>query len=669
MDLLEHVTDWVRDAPLLLLVMARPDLLDVRPAWGASRPNAASVHLEPLAEAEAADLLRHLLGTATLGGRASTRILEVAEGNPLFVEEVVAMLIDDGVLVPGDGLQASREPTTIAVPPTIQALLAARLDRLDPGERAVVEAASVEGKEFTRERVAALVEDDSGAPTRAVLRALVRKDLIRPVGADADTFRFRHQLIRDAAYEGMPKEFRAGLHERFADWLETRPLAFPAIMDELLGYHVECAVRLRRELGETDEATTALASRASAHLGAAGLRAAQRDDPSTASTLLERATALVDPDDLARGALLPALGASLFEAGRIEEAVSVLDEAIARAPAPGLQARARIEREIVRLESDASAGTERARRAADEALPVLEREGDHPGQCRAWYLRAQVAWVAGRAGRADTAWCEAAVRARRANDDRELFRILGMRATAAVLGPTPVDEAIRRCEGFRELVGARPVAAVLMLNPLASLHAMRGEFEVADRYLSEANETLDQLGSMGWVSHHEALVRLIEGQPRLAEFPLRTGIDKLVSIRDRGLLATTLAMLAQAVYAQGQLPEAAQLCRMAARAGATEDIVTQVIWRSVNAKVLAHQDCPEEAETVAREAVALVAPTDLLSHHADAMLDLAEVLRMVSRTDEYHDAVQAALSLYERKGNVIGAARARSLLGNRIRRA
>jgi class 3 adenylate cyclase/tetratricopeptide (TPR) repeat protein len=666
MDLLEHVTDWVRDAPLLLLVMARPDLLDVRPAWGASRPNATSVRLEPLDDAEAADLLRHLLGTAKLGGRASTRILEVAEGNPLFVEEVVAMLVDDGMVTVGDGADAAREPTAIAVPPTIQALLAARLDRLEPVERAVIEAASVEGKEFGRERVAALVEEGVGGSIGALLRALVRKDLIRPVGADAETFRFRHQLIRDAAYEGMPKELRAGLHERFADWLEARPLAFPVI-DELLGYHVERAVRLRRELGETDEATAELAARASAHLGVAGLRATQRNDPSAASALLERAIALVHSDGAA--ALLPALGASLFEAGRLTEATRVLDDAIARAPGARWAARAQIEREFVRLETETSFGTEHARSVADEAMPVLEREGDDHGRGRAWSLRAEGAWIAGRVGRADAAWGEAADCARRAGDERELFGILGRRATAAVLGPTPVDEAIRRCEEFRGVVAASPVAAALMSNPLASLHAMRGEFDLADRFLREANETLDQLGSQGWVSHHEALVRLLAGQPALAELPLRAGVAKLASMSDRGLLATTAAMLAQAVYAQGLLQEAGDLCAMAAAAGAAEDIVTQVIWRGVKAKILAHEGRDEEATALAHEAVALVAPTDLLSHRGDAMLDLAEVLRTCSWTDEYHGAVQSALSLYEKKGNVVGAARARSLLNNRIRGA
>jgi ATP/maltotriose-dependent transcriptional regulator MalT len=172
---------------------------------------------------------------------------------------------------------------------------------------------------------------------------------------------------------------------------------------------------------------------------------------------------------------------------------------------------------------------------------------------------------------------------------------------------------------------------------------------------------------MGWVSHHGALVRMLEDKPGLAEVPLRAGIERLAAIGDGELLATTLAMLAQAVYAQGDLEEADQLCRMAAGAGAEEDIVTQVVWRGVKAKLLAHEGRCEEAETLARSAVALVDATDLLSHRADAMLDLAEVLRTCAASDTYQDTVLAALSLYEQKGNVVGAARARALLANRIR--
>jgi class 3 adenylate cyclase/tetratricopeptide (TPR) repeat protein len=660
MDLVEHVANWSGDAPLLLLILARPELLQSRPAWGSDKPNATSIPLEPLADDDAASLLGQLVGRAPLGERAAAHILDVAEGNPLFVVEVVSMLVDDGVLVPGDG-RAPADLQTIAVPPTIQALLAARLDRLSSSERTVIEAASIEGKEFGSERVEALVADAVGESIAEALRTLVSKDLIEPFGED--TFRFRHQLIRDAAYDGISKEIRAHMHERFAEWLEAHPLTFP-VVDELVGYHLERAVGLRRELGEADAATERLAARASASLGAAGRRAAQRADPSAASALLERAIALARYDE-GRAALLPALGAALFEAGRMSDAIGVLDAAIERAPGARWEARARIEREIVRVENDPGAGPAHAHRVVDEVLPVLERAGDHGGQSRAWSLRAQADWVTGRAASADAAWRRAAECTRRSGDERELFGILGWRATAAAIGPTPVDDAIHRCEEFRSAVAASPVAVAWTVNPLATLHAMKGDFEAADRFLREANEILVQLHSLtSTVSHHEALVRMLAGRPDLAEIPLRAGRQRLASMSDRGLLATTNAMLAQAVYAQGNLGEADELARAAAQAAAAEDIVTQVIWRGVKARLLAREGELDEAEALAREAVALVERTDLLSHRADAMLDLADVLRTRSHIRAYQTAARAALSLYERKGNAVGAARALALLNS-----
>jgi class 3 adenylate cyclase/tetratricopeptide (TPR) repeat protein len=660
MDFLEHVADWARDAPLLLLVMARPELRDGRREWGKGRPNAGSVLLKALADADAADLLGRLLGGARLGAGAAARILEVAEGNPLFVVEVVEMLIDDDVLRVGDG-RAPVEPAAIAVPPTIQALLTARLDRLTARERAVIEAASIEGNAFAREPVAALVGAGADEDVGPELRALVAKDLIRPDGTGTQTFRFGHQLIRDVAYDAMSKDLRAGLHVSLAEWLQ----AHAGAADELLGYHLERAVVLRRELGETEASTAALAARAASSLSAAGRRAAQRDDHAAASALLARAVALVDADEAARGALLPALGASLFEAGRMADAARVLDEAIAGAPTPSLAARARVEREFVRLEVETGAGIERALRVVDEVLPVLRREGDDHGQCRALSLRAQACWLAGSVERADAAWREAAACAGRAGDERERFAIVGWRATAAVFGPTPVGDAVRRCEEFRDLVSASPVALAWAVNALALLHAMSGRFDLAEQSLQQANATIDQLGSLhSSVSHIEALVRLLAGEPARAERPLRAGVKTLASMTDRAMLATTTAMLAQAVYDQGRLAEAGELCDAAAGAGAPDDIVTQVIWRGVKAKILARKGRCAEAQPLARAAVALVAPTDLLSHHGDAMLDLAEVLRACGRLRASRDAVRTALSLYEKKGNRPGAARARSLLSD-----
>lgn len=345
------------------------------------------------------------------------------------------------------------------------------------------------------------------------------------------------------------------------------------------------------------------------------------------------------------------------------EATRVLDEAIEQASDPRVQARAHVEREFVRLETETSAGTAHARQVADTAMPTLARARDDDGLGRVWSLRALAAWTAGRVREADDAWSQAAGCARRAGDDRALYDALAWRATAAVLGPMPVDAAIELCTEVRAIVAASPVAVAWTMNPLAALHAMRCEFEAAERCLAQANETLTLLGHVdAAVSHHEAYVRLLAGRPDLAEVPLRAGIEKLASVSDGRLLGTTGALLAQALVAQGRRDEAADMCRLAADRAGDDDIVSQVIWRGAKARLLAAAGHGAEAETCAREAVALVRVTDLLSHHGDAMLDLAEVLRTCSRADEARAAVAAALELYEQKGNVAGGARARSLL-------
>ncbi len=642
LDLLDHVVALSSGSPILLVCLTRPELLETRPAWAAPQPNRSVVVLEALGDAQARELAERLGA-----GELSDRIARRAEGNPMFVEQLVAVDAghDEGEL-----------------PASIQAVLAARIDRLEAGERMLLQRAAVEGRTFHAGALAALLPESErrGVDTRLV--ALARKGLVgadRPEFAGQDAFRFTHALIREAAYAGVPKLLRAELHAGVADWLEARRGA----ADEIVGYHLERACLLARELGRDGEREHGLAARAVERLQAASRSALGRGDPGGASALLERAIALVASDKAARGALLPALGASLFEAGRMTEATRVLDEAIAAAPDPLLQARAQVEREFVRLETETSTGTERSRRVAELVLPVFQHDADEHGESRVWSLHAYVAWVAGEVGRADAAWRKAADSARRAGDERELFDVIGWRAIAAVIGPTPVDAAISRCEGFRDRVAGSPVAVAWTFHALAVLHAMRGELERAVELVDAANDTLKELGSLtSSVAHQEAMVWLLAGRPELAEQPLREGIERLEPMGDGGLLSTTSAMLAQAVYAQGRADEAAELC--AAASSATDDIVTQVIWRGVQAKILAREGRCDEALTLAREAVALVEPTDLLSHHGDAMLDLAEVLGACrSGGDECVGAAQTGLALYEAKGNIAAAARARSLVG------
>ena len=298
LELVEHLADWTRDAPLLLLCVARPELLELRPDWGGGKMNASTILLEPLAGDEVSHLVDNLLGRADIPAAARARILEAAEGNPLFVEEMLGMLIDDGLLRFEEGAwRAVEDLAHVTVPPTIQLLLAARLDRLDAEERAVIERGAVEGKVFHAGAVTTLTPERLRPQVPTRLLALARKELIRPDRAEfagEDAFRFRHLLIRDAAYRAMPKEQRADLHQRFAEWLEGAAGERLAEYEEILGYHLEQAYRYRAELGPPDEAMKDLGRSAAARLISSAERARERGDFAVAERLLTGAAEISD---------------------------------------------------------------------------------------------------------------------------------------------------------------------------------------------------------------------------------------------------------------------------------------------------------------------------------------------------------------------------------------
>jgi DNA-binding SARP family transcriptional activator/tetratricopeptide (TPR) repeat protein len=655
LDLVEALAAHAEDAPMLLLVLARPELLEQRLAWAAGARRAVSVELEPLADGDATALLDALAG-APPPGSGRRRLLEVAAGNPLFLEQLVASL--------GERRWEEGQPP---LPPTVQALLAARLERLGPAERAVLTHATILGTDFSSTAVAELLPEQARPPLGRHLDALVAKGLLQPRRSHAgagEGFRFRHVLVQQAAYRAVPKSLRADLHERVAGWLERA--AGLRADDEILGYHLEQAYRYRTELGRAGPRERALAARAAERLGAAARGALTRGDLPTGARLLERAVWLLPPDEPERSALLPTLGVALLESGRIEDANRVLEEAVRRATAQHdrrLEARVRVEQQFITLQAASSRGITQARRVADAALAVLAEHGDDLGQCRAWCLRAWIGWTRGLIADADDAWRRAAEHARRAGDQRELFEILGWRASAAVWGPTPVGEAIARCGAIREQVHASPVAVALTLHPLGLLHAMHGDFGQARRLVRQGNEILDELGRLhSAVSHHEALVELLAGQPAAAEERLHLGYRRLEEMGERALLATTAAMLAQALHAQGRLQQADAFCQVSQRTAAPEDLPTQVKWRGVRARLLGWEGRRDEAVVLAREAVGLAASTDMLTMRADALLDLAEVLRLSGPSAEADAAARQALALYERKEDRVSAARARSLL-------
>jgi class 3 adenylate cyclase/tetratricopeptide (TPR) repeat protein len=643
LDLVEYILGFSR-APILVLCLARPELLELRPGWAAPQPDSALLALEPLDAAGARTLLA--ARAPELDEPVIERMIATAEGNPLFLEQLLE--------VRGEGDDA-------VLPPSIEAVLAARIDRLAPEEREVLVHASLEGRSFHAGAVAELLPGTERAMIDGALLRLVHKQLIRPDRPDIpgeDAFRFSHALIRDAAYVGMPKRLRGELHERLAGWLLVRPHA----PDETVGFHLEQAVTLRAELGPPDQHDRALAGEAAERLAAAARAALLRGDPGAAGRLLERAVALVPGEDPARAELLIELGAALVDAGRLADAERHLVEAVERARQDGdprLAARARVELELGR--QHAGAGQAAAAAVAESALAELARHGDEHGRARAWRLQAWIEWSSSRARAADVAWRRAAAHARNAGDERELFEILGWRASAAAFGPLPVPEAIDRCEAFRAQAGRRPVAVALILHPLGYLHAMAGDFEQARALVAEGSAIFAELGRMEQaVSHAEATVELLAGRPDVAEALLRPGFESLERMGERAYYGTTAAVLAHAVLAQGRAAEAAGLCAASEANAAPEDVGTQAMWRGVRARLLAADGDLGTAERLACEAAALMEPTDLLNDRADVLLDAAEVLRLAGRTDDARGITEQAIALYEQKGNVVSAGRARA---------
>jgi class 3 adenylate cyclase len=330
LDLVESVAGTISGAPVLIVATARGDLLDARPTFGGAAPDATTIELNPLGGSESQALVEHLIGDTGVGEELSKRILSGAEGNPLFVEELVRMLVEDHRLERDEaGLSQVRGQAELSAPPTIHALLAARLDRLDTAERSFVEAAAVIGRSFPPGAVRELLREDDRAEPGELVRALVRKQLIEPDGgrvAGEATFSFAHMMIRDVAYRGSLKEQRVDLHERFAGWLERTAGERAGEYEEILGHHLERAHSYLVELGPVDERSRELGARAAAWLGSSGRRALARGDIPPAVGLLERAVDLLPEDDPARQDLALKLGIALAETGQLSRAGALLHD-------------------------------------------------------------------------------------------------------------------------------------------------------------------------------------------------------------------------------------------------------------------------------------------------------------------------------------------------------
>jgi predicted ATPase len=675
LDLIEHVAKFSRDFPILLVCIARPELLDKRPGWSGDKLKATTIFVEPLSEAECRELITTLLDRAPLPPAAESRIVGAAEGNPLFAEEFVAKLIDDAQLTrEGDRWVAASDLSELPVPSTIHALLAARLEGLPADERAILMTAAIEGVVFHRGSLDEL-HPRLDTPLEDGLQALVRRDLIRPDAgdfADEKAFRFRHGLIRDAAYRSLPKSARADLHERHAAWLERTAGDRLREFEEIVGYHLEQAFQYRAAIGPLDSRVAQLAAQAANRLEGAGRRALVRSDLPAAIGLLQRVSRLLPTDDPRRIALLVELGAVLIERGRLAEAGPALDEAERLAAAANdqrLTSHVLIRRQFLRSLQGEEGALEEAARATARVIPVFERHEDELGLCHARRLEAWLFWNEARAEAAATAWERAAAHARRAGDRHGYYESLTWIASSLWFGPTPAAEGIRRCEAMRAEVRESPESEAAILRELASLNAIVGRFAVARELLATSNATYADLGLTLQVasSDHAAVVEVLAGNPAAAETSMRAAYRTLEEMGERAFRSTIAASLAWVILEQGRDEEAEALAEVSARLGAAGDLLTQIRWRRVRARVLARRAEIQAAEALAREALAIAETTDFTNERADTLIDLSHVLEESRRCDEAVAAASGAVHLYEHKGNVVAAAAARSRVGELAR--
>jgi class 3 adenylate cyclase len=618
LDLVESTALLSTGAPLLLVCMSRPELLDRRPTWP------ATLRLESLPPEQAGELVG-----AAVPKEVREQIVRASGGNPLFLTELAALSQGGG---------------EVEVPPTLRALLAMRLDQLDEPERGVLERGAVEGELFHRGTVRALAPEETEVMPQ--LAALVRRDLIRPDRPQLprqDAYRFSHLLIRDAAYDALPKAARADLHQRFAGWLEEHGQSLVEL-DEILGYHLEQAAGYLDELGRPDP-EVALA--AGDRLAAAGRQALWRGDDRAGARVLGRALELTRPWRLDVNLELD-LAACLL--GDARKAMAIAEQAADRAAAAGEAAGEALARAVTAFYEDfvgslSAAGELEA--LALKALPLLEQAEDHAGLVHLWTVLglgvANHRWRFDDWARADS---ESARHARLAG--RHVPTTVGV---PQIYGSQPASEALATLEG-EEAVAPFPALCHAWL--LAMLGRFDEAWPLADEAYARARE---QSGNWieGWAmaeisglaGDHEMAARLLEevcewldesGQPAfLASYSSRFGLE---------------------LCALGRYQEAEDAARRTREFG-IDHPWTDSLWRQIEVRVHCSRGEHAEAERLALETVEVVGRTDGLWWQADVYADLGEALELAGKRDEAIAAWQEALGRYERKEIVPLARRVR----------
>jgi tetratricopeptide (TPR) repeat protein len=642
LDLLDHVADLSRVGPILVLCTARLELLDLRPGWGGGKLNATAALLGPLAAADAERLLDEL--SNELDPEVRSRVLIASEGNPLFLEEIVALW---------------RETGSVRVPPTIEALLTERLERLASAEREVLECAAVEGEVFHRVAVASLIDERRAETLEASLSSLMRKELIRPhqAASDADpAFRFRHILIRDAAYDALADETRARLHERLAGWLEQSD---DDVVGELPGWHLEQAVRYAQKLGRGAEPR--LARRGATHLHSAGRRARARGDLAAARNLLERAGALAPLGDIASGPVSVDLAECVMEAGEVTRADELLsaveledgENAMAALTRCEWMIRARPQEAVPMIESK-----------LPRILQSLAEANDESGMARAHLVASMPHWLASQWTRAGEEARLAAEHADNADDEAVRSRALAFYVGCIVYGRSDVLAIAQELDAIeRDDPGPSLAARVELAR--GQLARLEGRFDDARMFMQSAREGFQALGMReleAACDTERGVAELSAGDPATALPWLLRGDALLRELGQHALRSTTRARIAHTHALLDERSAARAALELAERLSAPEEMLNFAITHRVRARLALSEDDPQAALRWARSAVANASRIDSLEVRADAALDLARVLEAVGQRGRAVREARAALALFTEKGHRPGIDNALALL-------
>jgi class 3 adenylate cyclase/tetratricopeptide (TPR) repeat protein len=631
LELIDHLAQWVRERALVIICLARPELLDVRPGWGGGRVRSTAIELEPLPRDESEQLAEALLAEHDVSNSVRGRLLDQAEGNPLFVEETVRMLLEEGA----DGGDR--------IPDSLQALIGARIDRLPAGEKIILQRGSVIGRVFWAGAIDHLSTEYDADELEDMLDDLMLRDFVsreeRSTITGESAYRFKHGLIREVAYGGLSKAGRAEYHTRFAEWLHER--ADKELL-EVRAYHLDHATQLYAELdGRPPEELSRTAAKA---LEGAGKRALSRESNLSARKLLLRSVEL-EPT-LGRRFLAARAAWQLGDLPVVRDEMSVLAEQAAAEGARDIQSRALTALSEVAASLDGELG--RAGELADAALDVVEPD-DHEGRFRALDRRARVSRWVGRLAEAEgfeqQALEAAKAAGRKDHEARAALQLAGIhigRMEEDKAEPL-IDHALALAEESGSIV-ARAAAA----QSKGGLHRVRLEYEAAEGWFTKALDLYREAASVSeiaWTSRQLGLVAWETGNTEKAEKLFRESIRLLAPMQERGTLCESQRYLAQLLLEQGRIDEAEKYALAARETVSGEDVTSRATTRIALAQVRAAQGRDEEADSLFGEAVGILSDSENCRILLDILPPYAEFLRAREREA---DAVALEARLAER---------------------